>query len=276
MNAEHRSLLFHCSYRWFSLGKSFIKRVYKLVDKILQQENSNLADCLAENKFLLKLAYLYHIFAKLNKLNIFMQGPDKNMLDVSDKIAAFIKKLSLWKKDIKNVSGSSQYFIFLSSFLEKKSMMLPSNLRSVFAQHLSNRKLKFKKYFPENLCSYEWIRDPFAQPTPSSFTEQEKENYLDLTYDNSLKRKFYLVNLTNFWISVNDEYPALTKKALRMIIPFASSYLCEPGFFAMAVIRSKYTCKSRIIVEREIWVAVLKIFPRFEELCKNKQAYTSH
>ena len=122
MNAEHRNLLFYCSTRWLSFGKSF-ERVYELVDNLqafLQQEDNNLADCLAENKFLLKLAYLCDIFTKLNKLNISIQGPDKNMLDVSDKIAAFIKKLSLWKKDTENVSGSSQYFTFLSSFLEKK------------------------------------------------------------------------------------------------------------------------------------------------------------
>ena len=78
----------------------------------LQQENSNFADCLAENEFLLKLAYLCDVFAKLNKLNISMQGLDKNMLDVSDKIATF--------KDIENVSGSSQYFNFLSSLLKKE------------------------------------------------------------------------------------------------------------------------------------------------------------
>ena len=113
--------------------------------------------------------------------------------------------MSLWKKDVENVSGISQYFTLLSSLLEKKSMMLPSNLGSVFLRHLSNLQLKFKKYFPENLSSYEWIRDPFAQPTSSSFNEQEKEDYLDLTYDNSLKRKFNLVNPTNFWISLNDE-----------------------------------------------------------------------
>ena len=41
------------------------------------------------------------------------------MLDISDKIAAFIKKLTLWKNDIENVSGSSQYFAFMSSLLEK-------------------------------------------------------------------------------------------------------------------------------------------------------------
>ena len=53
----------------------------------------------------------------------------------------------------------------------------------------------------------------FCQTYPLSFTEQEKEDYLDLTCDNFLKRKFNLVNLTNFWISLNDEYPALTKKS---------------------------------------------------------------
>ena len=37
----------------------------------------------------------------------------------------------------------------------------------------------FPEYFPGNLSSYEWIRDSFVQPTSSSFTEQEKENYID-------------------------------------------------------------------------------------------------
>ena len=152
--------------------------------------------------------------------------------------------------------------------------MLSSNLGSVFLQHLPNLQLKFKKYFPENLSSYERIRRPFAQPTPSSFTEQGNEDYLDLTCDNSRKRKFDLVNPTNFWISLNDKYPALKKKGLRMFFLFATSYLCKAGLSAMAVINSKY--RSRINVEREVRGAVSKIFPRFEERCKNKQAHTSY
>ena len=118
--------------------------------------------------------------------------------------------------------------------------------------------MKFKKYFSENLSSCERIGRPFAQPTPSSFTEQEKEDYLNLTYDNSLKKKFNLVNPTKFWISLNDKYSALTKKALRMFILFATSYLCEAGLSAMAVIKSKY--RLRINVEREMLGAVSKIF----------------
>ena len=60
----------------------------------LLQENNDLAVYLSENEFLLKLAYLCDAFAKLNKLNVSMQGSDKNVLDISDKIEAFIKKLS--------------------------------------------------------------------------------------------------------------------------------------------------------------------------------------
>ena len=275
MNAEHRSLLFYCSSRWLSLGKSF-EQVYELLDELhtfLQQEKNQLADYLAENEFLLKLAYLCDIFAKLNKLNLSMQGADGNMLDISDKIIAFTKKLYLWKEDIANVSESSQYFSFLSNLLEKKSMMLPSDL-SVFVQHLFMLELKLAQYFPEDLSSYKWISDPYVQPIPSSFTVEEKEDYIDLTCNSFLKRTFNSVNLTHFWISVNDEYPALTKKALRVLVPFATSYLFEAGFSAMAVIKTKY--RSRIDVEREMRVAVSKILPRFHDLCKNKQAHTSH
>ena len=52
----------------------------------------------------------------------------------------------------------------------------------------------------------------YFRPTyPSPFTEQEKKNYLHRTCDYFLKRKFNLVNSTNFWISLIDEYPVLTK-----------------------------------------------------------------
>ena len=128
--------------------------------------------------------------------------------------------------------------------------MLPSDLQSVFVQYLSKLELKFALYFLVDLLRYEWIREPYVLPITSSFTEEEIEDYIDLTCERSLKRKFNSVNLTNFWISLNGEYPALTKKTLRIPVPFATSYLYEAGFFAMAVTKFKYL--SRIDVEREM------------------------
>ena len=69
-------MLFYYFSRWLSLGK-FFERVYELVDELqafLPQEYNDLADCLAENAFLLKVAYICDIFFKLNKINISMQG----------------------------------------------------------------------------------------------------------------------------------------------------------------------------------------------------------
>ena len=76
------SLLFYYFSRWLSLRK-FFERVYELVDELqafLPQEYNDLADCLAENTFLLKVAYICDIFAKLNKINISMQGWDTTYL----------------------------------------------------------------------------------------------------------------------------------------------------------------------------------------------------
>jgi len=41
---------------------------------------------------------LCDIFAELNKLNISVQGPNKNMLDVSDKIAPSLKSYRCGRK----------------------------------------------------------------------------------------------------------------------------------------------------------------------------------
>ena len=77
-----------------------------------------------------------------------MQRPDKIVLDVSHKIARFIKKLTLWKEDIASLSESSRNFIFLSNF-EKKTMLLPSKLQKTFSRHQSKLELKFSDYFFE-------------------------------------------------------------------------------------------------------------------------------
>jgi len=58
-------------------------------------------------------------------------------------------------------------------------MILPSTLQKIFLQHPTKLLLNFYQYSLGNLSSCKWIRDPFVQPIPSSFTEQK--NYIDLT-----------------------------------------------------------------------------------------------
>ena len=118
-----------------------------------------------------------------------MQWADKNMLDILGKIAAFTKKAVSVKGRYRKCVRKFAVLLFFSNLLEKKNMMLPSDLRSVFVQHLSKLALKFAQYFPEDLSSYKWIRDPYVQAIPSSFTEEETEDNIDLTCDSFLNRE---------------------------------------------------------------------------------------
>lgn len=45
---------------------------------------------LSDEQFLMKLAYLSDVFGKLNELNIQLQGRDKHLPHLADKITAFI------------------------------------------------------------------------------------------------------------------------------------------------------------------------------------------
>ena len=77
--------------------------MYELRNEIfifLKNENHALATTFEDEVFLTHLAYLCDIFAKLNQLNISLQGKDTHLLQLHDKITAFKRKLVLWKTDL--------------------------------------------------------------------------------------------------------------------------------------------------------------------------------
>jgi hypothetical protein len=59
-----------------------------------------------------------------------------------------------------------------------------------------------------------------------------------------------------------------------MLIPFATSYLCEAGFSEVAVMKSKH--RANINEEKEMRVAVSSLIPRFEKMYGDQQARLSH
>ena len=76
--------------------------VYELRNEIFifLKENHALASTFENEVFVTHLAYLCDIFAKLNQLNISLQGKDTHLLQLHDKIRAFKRKLVMWKTDL--------------------------------------------------------------------------------------------------------------------------------------------------------------------------------
>ena len=65
----------------------------------------------------------------------------------------------------------------------------------------------------------------------------EEENLIDLK--NYLVHKVSLTEqkLSAFSVSIRNKYPSLSNKAIKVLLPFGSSYLYELGFLALAEIK---------------------------------------
>ena len=96
MGADHTAVLFHSEARWLSRGK-VLTCMFELRAEIrlfLEEERMyEAASKFTDEHFLMKLAYLSDVFGKLNELNLQLQGKDKHLPHLADKITGFTRKL---------------------------------------------------------------------------------------------------------------------------------------------------------------------------------------
>jgi len=77
-----------------------------------------------------------------------------------------------------------------------------------------------------------------------------------------------------FWLACFQEYSLQSDKAIDVLLPFSTTYLCETAFSAVTAIKTKY--RSRLDIEHDIRVCLSRIPPRLDKLCSAKQAQPSH
>ncbi|XP_028141724.1 protein FAM200A-like [Diabrotica virgifera virgifera] len=148
----------------------------------------------------------------------------------------------------------------------------------IVTEHLSLLEETIARYFPSlNVEKYDWIRSPFSTGNTANFqfSLNQEEEFISLSSDRTLKIKFSEVNVQEFWILVQEEYPLLAKKAISILIQFSTSYLCEFGFSSLTNIKNKK--RERLLnLEQEMRVALSHIRPDIEQICKRHQAQVSH
>ncbi|KAK4329330.1 hypothetical protein Pmani_000364 [Petrolisthes manimaculis] len=96
-----------------------------------------------------------------------------------------------------------------------------------------------------NLCEGgSWIIDPLPPCQPLDAWQEE---FLDLKNDSAAKDAFQNMELEEFWTLVRGTYPLLATNALRILVQFSSTYLCETGFSALVHLKTK--ARSKLEVE---------------------------
>lgn len=228
----------------------------------LSEHGHPLAAKLEDQTWLAHLAYLADVFGHLNELNTSLQGDDKTVLQMYDKVSAFMRKTDLWlrrceKGDVSNLPQ-------LNSWIADMKQNMKQNILKTEKMHLAKLSSEFESYFPdiEDMCTrLDWIRRPFMHSSMDTAPEQLHESLIDLSSETSL---------TQFWCCV-EEYPELAKEALYQLQPFGSTYLREVTFSALHI-----KTKQRLQLERSIITAVATIQPRLQKLMSGRQVQVSH
>lgn len=277
MGSNYQKLLLHAEVRWLSRGRT-LKRLIDLKDEVqifLMGKNSIMEELFLNEKWLCSLYYLADIFERLNELNSALQGENTNILNLYDKIQGFIKKIEIWKIKIEN--DNIDMFPWTNIFIVENELPL-SLVKTVVLNHLNCLEKQFQKYFSADLNTkkYDWIRQPFYMKVEElqHFDLKMQEELAELTTDGDLKMLFDKENLNNFWLLIRNEYPLLSAAALRILIPFATTYLCESGFSTLIYIKNKYR-NSIVNIEDKIRPALSKIEPRFDLLLAKMQPHTN-
>lgn len=249
MGSVHVQLLLHTEVRWLSRGR-VLTRLFELHNEawiFLSDSKFPLSDRLSNFEWLVKLSFLSDIFNHINGVNLSLQGKSVTAFQVQNKIEATIKKLNLWTRQI--CRSKSESFENLSHFLTEEAMSLPASVTKLIEEHLQGLKSQLHDYFPSPDVEVTWIENPFVilcDEAITSLSAKEHNSLIDLSCDSALKLTFSQKSLTDFWINSLSEYPDLSDKALRFLMPFPTTYLCEAGFSALVALNTKYRNKLNI------------------------------
>ena len=80
--------------------------------------------------------------------------------------------------------------------------------------------------------------------------------------------------LNELWAEYMHIYKNVGRAALRTLLPFSSTYLCESGFFTLGIVKTK--CRSKLDCEADMRCALSPTKPRIKFLVSNKQLHPSH
>lgn len=288
MDSDHEALLFHTEVRWLSKG-NMLGRLYELREEVeiflVDKKMNDLLEKFSDPTSQMNLAYLVDIFTHLNKLNLQLQGSgNKQLEDVAnififeDKLRAFTCKLQLWLGKI----GENNYSAFatLKALVEdKKYDASRANIQENIKGHLQMLIDEFNRYFPEYTeteakVDQKLIRNPFSTDA-GEVTEEIQEEFIEFQNDRNCKDAFESYSLEKFWCKKAISYPKIREIALRYLMVFSTTYLCEQGFSALLVIKNK--ARNRLKVSDDLRVALSNnISPRITELVQKMQAQKSH
>ena len=192
-----------------------------------------------------------------------------------NKTDAFKKKLVFWYSNVQK--GCIEMFHCLQDVAEKPSV-ITEEIFALISQHLKKLAISFDQYFPENADPRKgkfWIVNPFAEDIDScNLNTVGKESLMELSCDTTLMSKHKDLPLSQFWISLKNEYPELSDKAIKLLLIFSTTYLCEKSFSSLSLIKTKQ--RNRAEINALLRLSETSLQPRLSRITSKRHQQISH
>ncbi|XP_039608829.1 protein ZBED8-like [Polypterus senegalus] len=224
--------------------------------EFLKHQQSPLADNFEDEHFIVSLGYLADIFSLLNDLNISIQGRNVDIVQSREKVVAFARKLPIWRIE----SGNLANFPILDNILIGDGKTLPVEILQEVKNHLEVLSTKFEGYFPDMddlTMESVWIQNPFSfDISRLSNNDSAKDDFIDFQEDPKMNTNFKRagMDVQQFWCEQIPAYASLEMRAMNVLAPFTTTYLCETGFSALLNLKSKW--RNRLDVSDDIRVVL--------------------
>ena len=201
-----------------------------------------------------------------------MQGPNIMLVDVSKKLLAFKEKLNLWKRKIES-QKKQHHFLFLMNFWK----ICLDDVQIAMKRHLAALIQEFDLIILHKAKKWEWVRNPFAVdalPESCQSITGFEEAFIDIQCDSSLKSVVEKENLGQFWTKIKNEKNIVGMHAVKALLPFVTTCLCESGFSSLTQIKTK--TRNCLEPENDTRLALSEIVPNFDKVVESIRVQGSH
>uniref|UniRef100_A0A8C6QXG8 Uncharacterized protein n=1 Tax=Nannospalax galili TaxID=1026970 RepID=A0A8C6QXG8_NANGA len=239
---EYSVLLFQTEMRWLSRGQilTHIFEMYEEINKFLHHQSSSLTDAFEKSM---------------------------NTVSAREKLSAFVRKLPFWQKRIEKRNFTNFTFLEEVTVADTEGVSISTDI----ALHLQQLGSFCNGYFAVGDLddASKWILDPFLFNL--DFVDDGylmKTDLAELRASGQILTEFETMKLEDFWCAQFPVFPSLAKTALEILMPFATTYLCELGFSSLLHFKKK--SRRNLNMSDDIRVAISKKVPRFSDIIEQK------
>ncbi|KAK3797580.1 hypothetical protein RRG08_054608 [Elysia crispata] len=264
-DSHHSDVPYHTVVRWLSVGK-VLRRVWDLKTEILLFLEIKGKDKefpqLKQSEWLSDLAFAVDLFEHMNELNIKLQGKGTFAHEMYSIVKAFRVKLKLFSRQLSQ--NITTHFATLATMAQP---MMPTDMYTNIISALDNefgiRFADFQKLADE----FDILSSPFTADFEKAPDVVQLE-LIDLQCDSTLKEKFQSESIDKFYASLNaSKFVNLRKMAMKLLVLFGSTYICEQTFLIMNINKTKLRSNlTDVHLQSLLRISTSNMLPEFKQL----------